>query len=62
MYACTGDFKVTYSGVLRKMPKKFINDLVYTHINENFFKTEKIPDGSSGEYNDDYDHTRLAAD
>lgn len=62
MYVCTGDFKVTYSGVLRKMPKKFINDLVYTHINESFFKIEKIPDGSSGEYNDDYDHTRLAAD
>lgn len=62
MYACTGDFKVTYSGVLRKMPKKFISDLVNQYINASFFEEEPMPDGSSGEYNDDYDHTKLAAD
>ena len=38
MYACTGDFKVTYSGVLRKVTNQFINDLVYKYINVSLSK------------------------
>ena len=41
MYACTGDFKVTYSGVLRKVTKQFINELVSGHINSSFLDKNK---------------------
>ena len=41
MYACTGDFKVTYSGVLRKVTKQFIKDLILKHLNASFASAEE---------------------
>ena len=41
MYACTGDFKVTYSGVLRKVTKQFIDDLILKHLNASFAWAEE---------------------
>ena len=54
LFACSGDFNVTYEGVLRDPPYKFIKDLVRLHANKNMsgeFKNNiinnkliKIPD------------------
>lgn len=54
LYACSGDFTVTYGGVLRDPPNEFINRLVPKHANKNMspaFKNNilnnkliKIPD------------------
>lgn len=35
LYACSGSFSVTYDGVLRDPPMKFIYDLVLAHANPN---------------------------
>lgn len=33
LFACAGDFNVTYEGVLRDPPRKWIRDLITTHAN-----------------------------
>ena len=55
LFACAGDFTVTYEGVLRDPPTKWLYDLINKHGNENLeldtfltnaisYKTIKIPD------------------
>ena len=38
LYACAGDFNVTYDGVLRDPPQSFINTLIKSYTNENMDK------------------------
>ena len=39
LFACAGDFNVTYEGVLRDPPEKWINELINAHANECMDKT-----------------------
>ena len=42
MYACAGDFKVTYEGVLRDPPYSWLMLLKKKHLNNNLNKEEFI--------------------